>query len=412
MSTRAILPVKISLTEGDFYTLWAPTWRQGGTEWQAFLGDKDDVLVFNSPEALLVYLEDNTDHDLTDHPKWPAFQSGGDDRVVPEEKNTYDIIGLPSYLAGRPSHENVSAVARGFQLARSLAEVAGASDAQIFFASHSILGNINRGYEHYSGDNGLSEWSGVGRTVLANWETVVHSLDEAVRVVDDSELDPKRISAAADSIATATTAREEARAAAEKDAEAARDAADPYDISAWAEAGIDPVKITVQGKGVYTMRTYVDGAPIFLGKYGEIFTFPTAKHMARWIVDNDDHDLASVSTWPDIMNLANSGELDVTVHPDNSYSFNGIAADIDKGVDAVDTKQMAKAYELMADAADWANDDSLNSFLLANPRMQDYLAYMLGSTEAAGYVPSAPFTDKAEGWKNLEEILVKRFSKF
>ena len=65
MNTRAILPVKISLTEGDFYTLWAPTWRQGGSEWQAFLGDADDVLVFNSPEALLVYLEDHNDHDLS-----------------------------------------------------------------------------------------------------------------------------------------------------------------------------------------------------------------------------------------------------------------------------------------------------------------------------------------------------------
>ena len=100
------------------------------------------------------------------------------------------------------------------------------------------------------------------------------------------------------------------------------------------------------------------------------------------------------------------------VHPDNSYSFNGIAADIAKGTDAVDTKQMGKAYELLADAADWAKDDSLNSLLLANPRMQDYLAYMLGSTRAAGYVPSAPFNDKAEAWTEMEQQLIKRFSKF
>ena len=66
----------------------------------------------------------------------------------------------------------------------------------------------------------------------------------------------------------------------------------------------------------------------------------------------------------------------------------------------------------MSDAADWAGDDSLNSLLLANPRMQDYLAYMLGSTEAAGYVPSAPFTDKAETWTEMENQLIKRFSKF
>lgn len=412
MNTRAILPVKISLTEGDYYTLWAPTWRQGGSEWQAFLGDADDVLVFDSPEALLVYLEDHEDHDLVDHPKWEAFQCSGDDRVVPGEKNTYDIVGLPHFLAGRPSHENVSAVSRTFQLARSLAEVASAQDASIFFASHSILNNVHRGHEHYAGETGLDEWSGVGRAVLANWESVVASLDDAVRLVADDELDSSRVKAAADDIAAATDAREEQRAEAEKEAEEARAAADPYDSSAWAEAGIDPVKITVQGKGVYTMRTYIGDAPVFLGKFGEIFTFPTAKHMLRWIVDNDDHELARVSTWTDLQNLANAGELEVTVHPDNSYSLNGIASDIEKGVDAVDTQQMSKAYELMADAADWADDDSLNSYLLANPRMQDYLAYMLGSTEAAGYVPSAPFNDKADGWRELEELLVKRFSKF
>ncbi|EFK54878.1 hypothetical protein KBP53_02305 [Corynebacterium genitalium ATCC 33030] len=412
MTTRAILPVKISLTDGDFYTLWAPTWRQGGSEWQAFFGDKDDILAFTSPEALLVYLEDHAEHDLADHPQWDAFQARGDDRVVPAEKNEYDIIGLPHFLAGRPSHENVSAASRVFQISRSLADVAGAETASIFFASHSILNNIHRGHEHYSGPNGMDEWTGVGRAVLTNWKDVVESLDGAVRVVEDEELDSTRVEKAGESIAAATAAREEARAKAEQEAEEARAAADPYDVSPWADAGIDPVKMTVQGKGVYTLRTYVGGAPVFLGKYGEIFTFPTAKHLLRWIVDNDDHDLAGVSTWEDIMTLANAGELEVDVHADNSYSLNGIATDIEKGVDAVDTQQMTKAYELMADAADWAKDDSLNSFLLSNPRMQDYLAYMMGSTEAAGYVPSAPFTDKAEAWKELEEMLVKRFSKF
>jgi len=73
---------------------------------------------------------------------------------------------------------------------------------------------------------------------------------------------------------------------------------------------------------------------------------------------------------------------------------------------------MSRGYELFADAADWADDDSLNSYFLANPRMQDYISYMLGSTETSGYVPSKPYTDHAEGWKELEEMLVKRFSKF
>lgn len=412
MSTRAILPVKLSLTEGDFYTLWAPTWKEHGSEWQAFLGDDDSVLAFHSPEELLVFLNSTSRHDLSDHPKWAAFQAQGDDRVAPDEKQHYDIVGAPAYLTGRPSHDNVSALSRVFQLSRSLADVANAEHAQIFFASHSILNNVARGSEHYAGENGLDEWSGVGRVVLSNWKDVVRDLDAAVRVVDTSQFDPSAVSAAAAAIATAAEEHARARQAAREEERARAEAQDPYDASVWATAGIDPLKVTLQGKTVYTLRTYLGSAPVFLGKYGEILTFPTPKHLSRWILENDDHDLASVSTWQDLMSSAHAGELTVEVHPDNAYSFNGIAEDIRKGVDAVDAQQMTKAYELLADAADYAKDDSLNSFLLANPRMQDYLAYMMGSTESAGYVPSAPFDDKASAWIEMEEQLVKRFSKF
>ncbi|MCP1388281.1 hypothetical protein M5J20_08800 [Corynebacterium sp. TA-R-1] len=412
MSTRAILPVKLSLTQGDFYTLWAPTWKEKGSEWQAFLGDEESVLAFTSPEDMLAYLETTPRHDLSDHPKWSAFSAQGEDRVLPSAKQEYDIIGAPNFLAGRPSHENVSALSRVFQISRSLADVAAAEQAQIFFASHSVLNNVSRGSDHYSGDNGLDEWSSVGHVVLQNWASVVESLDGAVRVVETSSLDANAVAAASAAILAASDKRA-AAAAQDEQREAARAAAaDPYDASTWARAGIDPVKVTIQGKTVYTLRTYLGTSPVFLGKYGEIFTFPTPKHLSRWIIENDDHDLAGVSTWQDLMNEANAGELKVEVHPDNAYSFNGIAEDIAKSVDAVDTKQMGKAYELLADAADWAGDDSLNSILLANPRMQDYLAYMLGSTEAAGYVPSAPFTDKAQAWKDMEDQLIKRFSKF
>lgn len=412
MSTRAILPVKMSLTQGDFYTLWAPTWKENGAEWQAFLGDDESVLAFHSPAELLAFLRTTPRHDLVSHPKWTDFQAQGAARVVPGAKQEYDIIGAPEFLAGRPSHENVANLSRVFQLSRSLAEVGSAEDAQIFFASHSILGNVSRGADHYAGESGLDEWSGVGRVVLANWKPVVGSLDAAVRVVERDELDEAAVRDAEAAIAEAEDERTRTEEAEREQAAAAAAAQDPYDASVWASAGIDPVKVSIQGKSVYTLRTYLGTSPVFLGKYGEIFTFPSTKHLGRWILENDDHDLASVSTWPDLMNAANAGELQVEVHPDNAYSFNGLAADIRKGVDAVDTKQMAKAYELLADAADWADDDSLNSILLANPRMQDYLAYMLGSTEAAGYVPTAPFTDKAEAWTEMEEQLIKRFSKF
>ncbi|WP_394285775.1 hypothetical protein [Corynebacterium kefirresidentii] len=412
MSTRAIVPVKLSLTEGDFYTLWAPKWRQNGSEWQAFLGDDEAVLAFNSPAELLCFLESGTKHDLLDHPQWDQFAGRDADRVTPAERDEYDLIGMPEALAGRPSHQNVSTVARNLEIASALADVAGAEHTTIFFASHSILRNVSRGADHYSGEQGMSEWSGVGHVIAGNWKGVIEDLDQHVRVVSTDDFDAAKVSDAKERISSATAASAAAAKEAEEKRKAAAEAADPYDNSPWAAAGIDPIKITAQSKSVYTLRTYLDGKPIFLGKWGEIFTFDSPKTLVRWIMDNDDHDLARVSTWEEVVSAANAGELEVQVHPDNQYSFIGIVRDIEKGPEAVDSDQMARCYEVCADAADWAGDDSINSYMLANPRLQDYLGYMLGSTEHAGYVPSKPYTEHAESWKGLEDMLIKRFSKF
>ncbi|WKE56500.1 hypothetical protein [Corynebacterium tuberculostearicum] len=412
MSTRAILPVKLSLTEGDFYTLWAPKWRQNGSEWQAFLGDDESVLAFNSPAELLCFVESGNKHDLLDHPQWDQFAGRDADRVTPAKRDEYDLIGMPEALAGRPSHQNVSTVARNLEIASALADVAGAEHTTIFFASHSILRNVSRGADHYSGEQGMSEWSGVGHVIAGNWKAVIEDLDKHVRVVSSDDFDAGKVSDAKERISSAAAANAAAAKKAEEKRKAAAEAADPYDNSPWAAAGIDPIKITAQSKSVYTLRTYLDGKPIFLGKWGEIFTFDSPKILVRWIMDNDEHDLARVSTWEEVVAAANAGELEVQVHPDNQYSFNGIVRDIEKGPEAVDSDQMARCYEVCADAADWAGDDSINSYMLANPRLQDYLGYMLGSTEHAGYVPSKPYNEHAESWKGLEDMLIKRFSKF
>ena len=412
MSSRAIVPIKISLTEGDFYTLWAPKWRQQGTEWQALLGDDDSVLGFRTEAELLTFIESNERHDLIDHPEWEEFNKGNAHRVSPDKRDVYDLIGVPENLAGRPSHENISAVARNFEMAEVIASVTGSQHTSIFFASHSILRNASRGLDHFSGDQGLQEWTAIGRVILSNWQGVIEDLDDQVRIVPSNELDETTVTANASKISAAKQAAEEKKKKQEEQRKEQKEAADPYDGSVWAAAGIDPVKITVDSRSVYTLRTYLGESPVFLGKWGEIYTFPSSKQLLRWMMENDDHDMARVATWEDLVTAANAGELEFTVHPDNQYSFNGIVRDITKGPEAVDTDQMSRCYEICADAADWAGDDSINSFMLANPRFQDYLGYMLGSTETAGYVPSKPFNDHAEAWKGLEEMLTKRFSKF
>ncbi len=43
-----IVPIRLRLTKGDVYTLWAPRWRADGDEWEAFLGKDEDLYVFES----------------------------------------------------------------------------------------------------------------------------------------------------------------------------------------------------------------------------------------------------------------------------------------------------------------------------------------------------------------------------
>lgn len=404
---HAIVPVKLSLDQGDLYTLWAPSWHEHGAQWQAFLGDDSGILGFDSPAALLHHIETVGGGDLLSHPKWGAYANGPADKVVPEERHHLDIVGLPAILAERPSYENVTRAAAIMHVARSLAAVGAADDATVFFATHSITGNLERGYDHYTGDAGFQEWTGLGEVILANWKKVRESLDAVVHRVDVRDI-PAEVQ---ERIDAAAVEREEARAAEAARQEEEREHADPYDLSPWAEAGIDPIRIVIDGRSLYTLRSYVNDAPVFLGRFGEIYTFPSSKALVRWITENDNHDLARLSTWEGLVQKANAGELMVQVHRDNIYSFRGIAKSILAGPQEVDSAQMSRAYELMADAADWAGDDSMNSFFLANPRMQDYISYMLGAPETAGYVPAAPFTDHAEAWQEMEKLLTRRFSK-
>ncbi|APT84137.1 hypothetical protein [Corynebacterium aquilae] len=408
MATNGIVPVKISLPQGDLYTLWAPLYKEHGSEWQALLGHGDDVYAFASPGAMLTFLESGEPHDLTDHPKWGAYSNDNSPlRVVPDARNTFDLVELPAWLAERPSHANVSATSRAFRFARSVGDVLTLLPVQSFFSSHSILANVDRGSDHYSGEAGFSEWTGVGNVVKGGWRDVIKALDEAISVKD---IDEAKAADAEQRIADAEQAAKDKEAKEEADAKAALRAADPYDLSVWGQAGIDPVKIVIDGRTLYTLRTYLDDTPVFLGEYGQITSFNNRKAFVRWLIEHKDHNMAKLSTWQDIMDAANGGTLEITAHDDNTYVFTGLAEAISKGPQAVDKDQMLQAYSLLADAADWAKDDSVSSILVANPAIQEFIAYVGGAP--SGYIPSAPYTSEVEGWKELENTLIGRFTKF
>lgn len=444
---NGIVPLALEITSGTYTTLWAPGWTSRGEQWQAFLGDDESVVGFPDAAHLLAYISTTRGHDLTDHPRWGSFVHDAAASVVPGERGTISLIGVPRLLAGRPGYENTRDVAAAFRVLRSLGTVCGIEPVTRFFHSYSVLANVQRGADHYAGPNGLDEWSAVGHAVLSNWRSLLDALEEHIRTpevpADEVTAAQERIDAAAEKAAeraaaagTAGTADAGAGAAtgtavavgaadaAGDDADATPSAAstaagtqagegdvDPYDSTPWAEAGIDPIRITVDGTSVYTLRCYLGRErPVFLGRHGLITTFPSSRALVRWMIDNRDHDLADLATWGDLVTAANAGELEVTVHPTNTYAFTGLRDDIATGVDAVDTDQLGRAYEVLADAADWAGDDGVNKVLLAYPRLQDYIAYMLGSPSEG--TPTAPFDEEVAGWRELEQGLIRRFSKF
>ena len=80
-----IVPIQLTLPTGDLITLWAPSWREDGEEWEGFLGDEHGVHAFRDAAALTAYVRTVIDHDLADHPAWPLVGELSAAELVPTE---------------------------------------------------------------------------------------------------------------------------------------------------------------------------------------------------------------------------------------------------------------------------------------------------------------------------------------
>ena len=106
-----LVPVRLGITAGDFYTLWAPRWREGGDEWEGFLGKDDDLFVFESVADLVAFVRTNSDNDLTDHPAWEATTTANAHKLTPTDDHHADLIAVEELLAEKPTEAAVSAIA-------------------------------------------------------------------------------------------------------------------------------------------------------------------------------------------------------------------------------------------------------------------------------------------------------------
>nr|MDT0523124.1 primosomal protein [Streptomyces sp. DSM 41633] len=107
-----IVPVRLGLTKGDLYTLWAPRWRDAGDEWEAFLGEGDALYAFESVADLAAFVRTNTDNDLADHPAWDKLTAANAHKLQPSEDREYDVVGVPDLVADKPTEESVASLHR------------------------------------------------------------------------------------------------------------------------------------------------------------------------------------------------------------------------------------------------------------------------------------------------------------
>ncbi len=410
MASGDIVPIELGLTDGDLVTLWAPRWREGDDEWEAFLGHGDALFGFRSIAELAAFIRSDSDNDLVDHPAWRIVASLSAAELEPDENHTFDLVGVPELAAGDPDAEAITELEDTLDMARTIGDVCELDTVTTFFDANPILGTLPSGMSAFAGREGEALWDGVGSAIAANWDAVLDAIDKVVRT--------PAVSAAAVSVAEAellaadqnTVDADDAADEAEfetVDLAGAPDAGEEEDDSFWHEVGIDPVKIITTDGEWFTLRCYLDDEPIFLGSGGQITVLRSPRALARHLVDDREYDLARVSTYDAVRTAATDGSLDVEVTDENVYVLTGLADDLATGPDAVDSEQLDLAVELFSDAADYAADDTVEAALLGSTPLGWYVSYLI-NPDPARLAPSAPFDAEARAWRALEQQFESR----
>src|SRR5690606_17880928 len=118
--------------------------------------------------------------------------------------------------------------------------------------------------------------------------------------------------------------------------------------------------------------------------------------------------LASVATWPEVVERAGVGELEVQVDELNAYTLTGLADDLGEGPTAVDPTQLELATELLVDVGDWAGDDEARS-ALAESQALGWLVSFVTNPDPTRLAPSPPFDAEAARFRELVEDVTNRF---
>ena len=407
-----IVPVQLSLTEGDLVTLWAPRWREDGEEWEAFLGDDDALFAFPTVAELAAFVRTEPEHDLADHPAWSLVPDLSVAELTPEETQRYNIIGVPEIAAEDLDTWTVGELAEIVEMVRSIADVCDLEVVTEVLDSAPAFGLLHQGTLPFAGREGTRLWNQLVETIAERWDDVIDAIDD---MIDTPEVDTAALAAAekeaavlentddeaADDLSVADTAADDEDDPEEEDGEAAF----------WKDVGIDPIRITTDAGDGITLRCFIDGKPVFLGSGTRIDLFKNERALTRWIATDGEegHDLAAASTWPEVTARAGS-ELTVTVEDMNTYVLTELAEDLAEGPTEVDPARLELATELLLDVGEWAGDDGPREALAAGQPLGWLVSYIV-KPDPTRLAPSPPFDAESAALRGLLDGLEERLNR-
>jgi hypothetical protein len=425
-----LIPIRLGITAGDLYTLWAPRWRDSGDEWEGFLGKDENVFAFASVADLAAFVRTDSDNDLAEHPAWETMTRANAHRLEPAEDRQADLIAVAEQLAEKPTEDSVGALANTLAVVSSLGSVCELPAVTRFFNGNPNLGLVTGGLEQFTGRAGRKRWDTVGEIVARGWDGVLSAIDE---IVVTPEVDEGAAAAAADELAepfdgeddfsvlTAETDDDEneddggaiagigalaATSLGSTSLGASKTVVLGGDAHFWENVGIDPVRVMTSGGTFFTLRCYYDDRPRFLGRNGRISVFGSERALARYLADEHDHDLADLSTYDDIRTAATDGSLRVDVIEDNVYVLNGLADDIADGPDAIDRDQLALAVEFVRDVGFYSEDDAVDVLLAEDTTLGALVNHVLDPDSVAR--PAPPYATAVREWEELEGFVESR----
>jgi hypothetical protein len=427
-----LVPIRLSLSIGDHYTVWAPRWRDAGDEWEAFLGKDEDLYAFESVADLVAFVRSDTDNDLSDHPGWQDLTSAHAHQFEPADDRQFDLVVVEELVSEKPTEESVNTLAGALAIVSSIGSVCELAAVSKFFNGNPNLGTVAGGIDTFAGKAGQKRWNAIAEVIGRSWDHVLSSIEE---IISTPEVDEDASAKAADELAEE---REEPEEEAQDEAEAGEETDESEDESEdedddedsedaeveeesraagdtavlggdknfWVQVGIDPIRIITSSGTFYTLRCYLDDRPIFLGRNGRISVFTSERALARYLADEHDHDLADLSTYDDIRTAATDGSLAVDVIDDNIYVLSGLADDFADGPDAVDRDQLDLAVELLRDIGDYSEESTIDKALDTGRPLGKLVGHVL-EPDSVGK-PAPPYAAAVREWEKLEQFVEGR----